>query len=275
MSAKKAAFDKSLAVLPPGVSRAADPSSGPIFPVAVPGPPPTVFVKTGSAAAKAGQAEDMLLVCLQDPFEGIAAGSSKIFQSKIQVPDNNSDHQWRLETTMEMYPKPERFFESWATRGSVTLDLRMVATVREDAGHWGGNVQTTTSPGQLRVLVMRGLDNKVKFSLLSGATQAHEKKVPRPDDKRFLNADIGFEVNGEGGITFAATSVISSCNGSRLIAGSQAATKGMAFDGKWRSNLDADDGDSLVSGSWAFSIMSRQAYGALCSNQNWPEHIIS
>jgi hypothetical protein len=143
MSAKKNPTDK--VSLPPGVSRSGDSGSGPTVPMAVPGSPPAIFVKTADPASKAATAEDMLLVCLQDPFEGIAAGSSKIFQTKIQVPDNNTDHQWRLQTTLEM--NPLRFFESWATRGSITLDLRVVSTVSEDAGQWGGNTQTNTSPG--------------------------------------------------------------------------------------------------------------------------------
>ena len=80
-------------------------------------------------------------------------------------------------------------------------------------------------------------------------------------------------MNGLNGITVGATLVISRRNWSRLIAGSSAATQGLAFDGMWRENLEEGDGDAVAQGQWAFAIMNLAAYSALCRNRGWAEHI--
>ncbi|MGC4013364.1 MAG: hypothetical protein QM755_02435 [Luteolibacter sp.] len=248
-------------LLPPGVTRAAV-----ISPWAMAGAP-----LGGGAAPPAAAAAEMLLVCLQDPFDGIGASSSKIVSSLVSASDHDPRHLWRLESVLEM--NNPRFFESWATRGSFTLDLTVAASVREDAGQWGGNARIASSTGDCRVMIMRDAENKIRFSLASGARQAGEKAMPRPDGQRFLNADVGFEANGSNGLTAGAVGVISNKNWSRLIAGSTVATKGLAFDGKWRTNLEAGDGDAVAQGTWAFAVMSRADYSSLCANHGWPEHV--
>ncbi|BCU78392.1 hypothetical protein llg_31070 [Luteolibacter sp. LG18] len=245
--------------LPPGMSRAGSDNPIPVAPWQVAAPP------------KAVASEDMLLVCLQDPFEGIGASSSKIVDATVPASDHDPRHLWRLESVLEM--NLPRFFESWATRGSFTLDLTVAASVRESAGHWGGNARTTSATGNCRVMVMRDGDNKIRFSLGSGARQATETSMPRPDVQRFLNADVAFEANGANGLTAAAVAVISNKSWSRLIAGSAVLTKGLAFDGKWRTNLESGDGDSAAQGTWAFAVMSSADYSALCLNHGWPEHV--
>ncbi len=116
--------------------------------------------------------------------------------------------------------------------------------------------------------------DKVKFSLAFGTKHAPEKAMPRPDSARRLNADIAFELNGSSGITASAVAVISDKAWSALIAGSTAATKGLAFDGKWRSNLGQKDGAAMASGSWAFSVMTRKDYSAFCEARQLTEQII-
>ena len=212
----------------------------------------------------------MLLVCLQDPFDAVGS-SSLITHVSAVASDGFPNHLWRLESVLEM--NPPRFFESWATRGSFTLDLKVNASVSAMAGTWGGHEQTSSGSGSCKVMIMRDLANKIQFSLASGARHATEKMMPKPETKRHLNADVGFEVNGATGLTAGATAVISQKNWSRLIAGSAAAAKGLAFDGKWRANLEDGDCDAGAQGSWAFAVMSRSAYSALCQNHGWPEHV--
>jgi len=213
---------------------------------------------------------DLLLVCLQDPFDAVG-DSSSIVRTTVPAGDAVSTHQWQLETVMET--NPPRFFESWATRGTFILDLAVTATARPAEGTWGGAVSTFSGSGNCRVVVMRDADNKLLFSLDSDARHAPETAMPAPDDARFLNADIAFEGNGKTGLSAGAVAVISDRNWSRLIAGSSAATKGMAFDGAWRRNLAAGDGDSSVPGTWAFAVMTLDAYQELCLNHGWEPNI--
>lgn len=168
---------------------------------------------------------------------------------------------------MEM--NPPRCFEGWATRGSFTLDLSVSATALPAAGTWGGTVSTLSGSGNCRVIVMRDADDKVHFSLASGACHASEKAMPMPDGHRFLNADIAFELNGKSGLSAGAVATVSNRSWSRLIAGSAVATKGLAFEGNWRRNLDEGDGDSTVAGAWAFMVMTKEAYEALCLSHGW------
>jgi len=255
--------------LPAGVTAIDGGNAGLTAPWMVAGAPTkTPRKKTGSTVAPA---DEMLLVCLQDPFEGIGGSWAKIVDSAVPASEQDPRHLWKLEVVLEIYRS--RFFESWATRGSFTLDLLVNAKVCESAGTWGGNTGTTSGSGNCRVMIMRDAANKVRFSLLSGCRQATEKPMPRPDSQRFLNADIGFAANGPGGLTAGATAVISTRNWSRLIAGSSAATEGLAFDGKWRSHLEQGDGDAVAQGSWAFAVMSRADYSSLCRNQGWAEHV--
>ena len=252
MSAKKKA-----AVKPPSSADTQPPS---VRPWMVSG---EVSNPLAASARVKPQAADLLLVCLQDPFDAVG-DSSIIAHSAVATADGNSAHLWKLEAVMEM--NPPRFFAGWATRGSFTLDLSVTAAASAAAGSWGGTVRTTSGSGNCRVIVMRDSNNKVRFSLASGARHAAEKSMPLPDDRRFLNADIAFELNGTAGLSAGAVAVISNRSWSHLIAGSTAATKGLAFDGKWRHNLEAADGDSSVPGRWAFAVMTREAYDAHCLN---------
>jgi len=68
--------------------------------------------------------------------------------------------------------------------------------------------------------------------------------------------------------------VISTRNWSLLIAGSNAATQGLAFDGKWRRNLDENDGAASVPGTWAFAVMTQAAYESFCLNRGWTPYIL-
>lgn len=229
------------------------------------------FSVAGLAAA--APAQELLLVCIQDPFE--TAGSfSRISNVTVPSADGSSSHQWRLESVFEMnVPAPsQRFFEGWATAGSFTIDVKMSASAVP--GAWSSTQRTATVAGSCRLLVMKDGDNKVKFSLSSGAVHAPEKTMPQPDQKRFLNGDLGFELNGTSAVSVAATAVISKKSWSNLIAGSTVSTKGLAFDGKWRANLEAGDGDSIAAGSWSFSVMTREAYQAFCDQQGFPGIII-
>ncbi|MEI7910523.1 MAG: hypothetical protein WCK77_12875 [Verrucomicrobiota bacterium] len=219
----------------------------------------------------AAPAPDLLLVCLQDPYPGVGA-SSALVHSTVPAADGNVAHQWMLEAVLEM--NPPRFFESWATRGSFTLDLSVTATALPASGTWGGTVSTFSGSGNCRVVVMRDGDNKLRFSLDSDARHAPEMSVPAPDELRFLNADIAFDVNGKNGLSAGAVAVISSKPWSRLIAGSTAPTQGLAFDGGWRRNLAEGDGDSMVAGTWAFMVMTPEAYQALCVTRNWVPYVL-
>lgn len=234
------------------------------------GPASGTAPRSGPSAAPAAAraAEELLLVCVQAPFPQTAA--SIIVQSTVPSTGGTRDQIWRLEAVLEM--NPPRFFAGWATTALFTLDVKVNAMATPTAGTWGNTERTATAPGACQVLIMRDGD-KVKFSLASGAKHAPEKAMPRPDPTRRLNADVAFEQNGPNGITAAAVSVISDKAWASLIAGSTAATKGLAFDGKWRSNLGPKDGASLASGSWAFSVMTRSAYSSFCTSLRLTEHI--
>ena len=222
-------------------------------------------------SAAAAPAPDLLLVCVQDPFGGVGL-SSAIVHATVPAADDNLAHQWMLETTLEL--NPPRFFASWATRGSFILDLSVSATTLPVAGTWGGTVSTLSGSGNCRVMVMRNGDDKPHFSLESDARHAPEKVMPAPAQQRFLNADVAFELNGNNGLSAGAVAVISNLPWSRLIAGSSAATQGLAFDSKWRHNLAAGDGDALVPGSWAFAVMTPQDYEQLCDTCGWQPCVV-
>jgi hypothetical protein len=224
-----------------------------------------------SASRKAAPAPDLLLVCLQDPFEAVG-DSSTIVRTTVPTADGSSAHLWQLEAVMEM--NPPRVFRGWATRGSFTLDLSVHASAFPATGTWGGTANTTSGPGNCRVIIMRDSNNKVRFSLASATRHAAEQPMPAPENRRFLNADIAFETNGASGLSAGAVAVVSNINWARLIAGSGAAASGMAFDGKWRHNLDPADGDASVAGAWAFTVMTRDAYEAFCANHGWMPYVL-
>ncbi len=225
-----------------------------------------------AASRTAAPAPDLLLVCLQDPFDAVG-DSSTIVRATVPTADGNATHLWQLEAVMEL--NTPRFFEGWATRASFTLDLSVHAAVSPAAGTWGGTVRTTSGSGNCRVIVMRDSNNKVRFlARLRQPATPPRKSMPLPDERRFLNADIAFELNGTSGLSAGAVAVVSNNNWSRLIAGSSAATLGLAFDGKWRKNLDAADGDASVIGAWAFAVMTQDAYEALCVNHGWAPYIL-
>lgn len=240
----------------------------PVQPAKLPGKTSTMLEAKPHATP---QATNLLLVCLQDPFDAVG-DSSTIVRSTVPTANGNSAHLWQLEAVMEM--NPPRFFEGWATRGNFTLDLSVNATAAPATGTWGGSVHTTSGSRNCRVMVLRDSNNKVRFSLATGTRHAPEKSMPAPDPHRFLNADIAFELNGTSGLSAAAVVTISNRSWSRLIAGSSAATKGLAFDGKWRQKLDAADGDSTVQGAWVFALMTPVAYAALCDNHGWTPYIL-
>lgn len=221
-----------------------------------------------SSPAAAAASESLLVVCIQDPF-GATGCSSRLAQAGVQAADGNPRHQWRLTAVLEV--NPPRFFAGWATTGGFTLDVSAAGSVA--AGAWGGAEHTVTAAGACRVLILPEGSGKVRFALASGAARAPEKGLPRPDTGRFLNADVGFELNGAAGITAAACAVVSGKPWSQLVAGSNAPTKGLAFDGRWRSKLGERDGDALATAAWAFAVMSRDAYRAFCARQRLAERI--
>jgi len=216
-------------------------------------------------------AVDLLLVCVQDPFDAVG-DSSTIVQARVMAADGNLSHQWNLECVMSM--NPPRCFKSWATRTSFTLDFSVHASVSPAVGTWGGSMQTTSGSGKCRVIAMRGSNNKVRFSLIAGTQHASEMSMPSPDQQRYLNADIAFELNGPSGLNVGAVSVISNKNWSHLIAGSSVSTLGMAFDGKWRQKLDEVDGDSSCTGTWAFEVMTQKDYEDFCEDRGWAPYIL-
>jgi hypothetical protein len=213
----------------------------------------------------------LLLVCLQHPFEA-TGDSSTLVQAAVPAADLNASHLWQLETVMEM--NTPRFFEGWATRTSFTLDLSVHATACPAAGAWSNPTRTSSASGTCRVIVLRDSNNKVRFSLATGARHATEQTLPAPDSHRFLNADVAFELNGAAGLNAGAVAVISTKNWSRLIAGSSATTLGLAFDGKWRQKLDVGDGDATALGAWAFGVLTQTDYEALCRNHGWTAYIL-
>ncbi len=223
---------------------------------------PASLAKHSPARRRMGAGgEDWLLVCLQDPFDAVG-DSSVMVHSWVAAVDRDPSHQWRLEAVLEL--NAPRVFTGWATHSDFTLDLSVQATAAPAAGTWGGTVRTASGSGKCRVIVTRDPSNKVRFSLATGARHAAEQAMCPPDSGRFLNADVAFELNGPCGLNAAAVAVISNRCWSRLIAGSSAATVGLAFDGKWRTKLDDSDGDSCALGAWSFGVMTRTDYDAWC-----------
>jgi len=229
----------------------------------------------GAASVPAGVAggdpADLLLVCIQHPFQ-----SQHVFSliANVLVPcaDGNPQHLWQLQTVLEM--NPPRFFEGWATAGSFTLDLKVNASLAASDGAWGGIERTGTAAGTCRMVVMRDAKNEVSFSLASVAVQAAEVRLTWPDEHRHLNADVSFALNGSAGLTAAAVAVVSQRPWARLVAGSNAPTKGLAFDAKWRSNLDDGDDAVAAAGAWAFAVMTPDAYAAFCRQRGLAEQVV-
>ena len=245
--------------LPPGMTRAASDRTASWTTVGSSIPPPQA-----KPSARPAKSEDLLLVCLQDPFDGIGS-SAKIVEAYIPASDHDSNHQWRLRSVMEMHPP--RFFESWATRGSFTLDLTVQGSASEAAGRWGGEAGTRTGAGTCRVMVMRDADHKIRVSLVSGTRHAAEVRMPRPDTQLIPECRRRIRIERKKRTTAGAVAVISNKGWSRLIAGSAVTTKGLAFDGKWRSNLEKGDGDATAQGN--MGLRSHVPHG-LCGSLPQP-----
>ncbi len=213
---------------------------------------------------------EALLVCLQDPFDGLG-DSSVIVRSEVPAIDGAGASPWLIETVMEM--NPPRCFEGWATRGSFMIDLSVHAAAFPPSGTAGESVRITSGSGNCQVIVTQESNRKVRFSLASGAFHAAEKSLKTADGPRFFNADIAFELNGTGGLSAGAVAVLSVSRWGHLIAGSSVPSQGMAFDGKWRQKLDDADADSTAMGSWAFAVLDRTDYDALCLSRGWVPRI--
>jgi hypothetical protein len=224
-----------------------------------------------SRARTAGPPQDLLVVCLQDPFDAVG-DSSSIVHTEVPTAGGNTAHCWKLEAVMEM--NPPRFFKGWATCGSFTLDLSVHGAAFPATGTWADSIRTTSGSGKCQVIITRDSSNKIRFSLASVARHATERPMPSPDETRFLNADIGIKSNGSNGLSAGAVAVVSNRSWSRLIAASSVTTQGMAFDGKWRQKLDSEDGDATVMGEWAFALMTREDYEAHCQCQGRPPVIL-
>ncbi len=237
----------------------------PAPPLALPGEPVTRSLPLYR------ELDEDLLVCLQDPFP--TPGSfSLIRNSEVAAVGGQPGRFWRLEATLEM--NPPRVLAGWATRGTFTIDLKVNALATEAAGSWGGTVRGTSAGRSCRVIVLRTGDKKLRFSLPGGCQQAGEKRLPRPDPDRHLNADVAFATRGKEGLAVAATAVVSNRPWARLITGSSADTEGLGFDNKWRKNLEEKDGSTTAQGSFAFAVMSHSAYTALCAANGWPEKVV-
>ena len=168
------------------------------------------FVTNPTPARAAPVPPDLLLVCLQDPFDAVG-DSSTLVRAVVPAASGNPGHQWMLESVLEMHPP--RCFRGWATRGSFTLDLSVTATALPATGTWGGTATTLSGSGNCRIIVMRDADDKVHFSLASDARHAPEMPMPVPDEQRFLNADIAFEANGKNGVSAGAVAVMRQSGG--------------------------------------------------------------
>ena len=215
---------------------------------------------------------EMLLVCVSDPFEAVG-DSSKIAEVTVTTADGTSAHLWTLVAVMEM--NPPRTFKGWATRGSFTLDLNVSVTIYPaNSGTWGGTDSATSGMGNCRVVISRGANNKSpEFSTDSAACRATERPLPEPEDQRYLNADISFEVNGAK-VSAGAVAVISNNDWDHLTAGSDAAQSGMAFDTKWHKNLDPADGYASVPGQWEFALMTNEDYEKFCDAHAWQPYVV-
>jgi len=224
------------------------------------------------AAVKQESAADLLLVCVDDPFEAVG-DSSNIVRVTVPTADGTSAHLWALEAVMEI--NPPRTFKGWATRSGFTLDLSVNASVfPANSGTWGGTASSTSGIGNCRVIVSRGPNNKLRFSADSGTRHATERPMPEPEDQRFFNADIAFETDGLDRLIAGAAAVISNMGWDRLTAGSGAAETGMAFDNKWRHNLDPADGYASVPGKWTFEVMTMVDYETFCDDHGWLPYIL-
>jgi len=225
-----------------------------------------------TAAVEQESPADLLLVCVEDPFEAVG-DSSNIVRGTVSTTDGTSTHLWTLETVMEM--NPPRTFKGWATRGVFTLDLSVNATVLPaNSGTWGATACSTSGSGNCRVVVSRGSNNKVRFSGESGTRRATEQSMPEPEGRRFLNADIAFAADDPGRVLAGAVAVISNMDWDHLTAGSGAVESGMFFDNKWRHNLDPADGYATVPGKWIFEVMTTEEYDGFCDRNGWLPYIL-
>lgn len=236
-----------------------------------------------SPAAKAKARDELLLVCLQDPF---TQGTWILHRDDI-VPcdDGNSAHLWQLRAGFELIAP--RMIEGQFSRVPVAMNLKGFASAGPaNNAHWAptARLETSTVP-PLKLIVRVNNSGKVEISLASGAKHPEGKPLPFAGDQRAFNTDVAFATNGPSGFTAAATAVISTLPWPQLIAGSAAATKGLAFDTGWMRNLRkgsettdkkgktttiVPDGATIAQDSWAFAAMTRAEYETWCVAENRP-----
>jgi hypothetical protein len=236
-----------------------------------------------SSPAKAKTGDELLLVCLQDPF---TQGTWILHRDDV-VPcdDGNSAHTWQLRAGFELLAP--RMLEGQFSRVPVAMNLKGFASAGPaNNAHWAPSVrlETSTVP-PLKLIVRVNNSGKIEFSLASGAKHPEGKPLPFAGDRRDFNMDVAFATNGPSGFTAAATAVISTLPWAQLIAGSAAATKGLAFDTSWMRNLRkgsettdkkgktttvVPDGATIAQDSWAFAAMTPSEYESWCASENRP-----
>jgi hypothetical protein len=236
-----------------------------------------------ATSGKSKSSADLLLVCLQDPF---TQGTWILHRDDI-VPcdDGNSAHLWQLRAGFELLAP--RMLEGQFSRVPVAMNLKGLASAGpSNNANWAPTVrlETSTAP-PLKLIVRVNNSGKVEFSLASGAKHPEGKPLPFAGDRRAFNTDVAFATNGPSGFTAAATAVISTLPWAQLIAGSAAATKGLAFDTGWMRNLRkgsettdkkgktttiVPDGATIAQDSWAFAAMTRAEYETWCASENRP-----
>ena len=223
-------------------------------------------------SAERAAAADLLLVCLDDPFEAVG-DSSLIVRVTVPLANGSAGPLWVLETALEM--NPPRTFRGWASRSGFTVDLKVNATVfPADSGTWGGTADTTSGTGNCRVGIRPGPNNKVLFSAESGSSHATERPLPEPEERRFLNADMAFAADRDGNLTAGAAAVISNLAWDALTDGTEAAQTGLYFDHPWRHHLGITDGYAAVPAKWKFAVMTADDYSKLCDTRGWLPYIL-
>lgn len=222
--------------------------------------------KPTTAAAK--PSDDRVLVCLQDPF---ASGVwSLLTTATVPAADGQAAHQWQITAGFELLPP--RFLEGQASRQPITLALKgFFQAAPAGNAAWASAVRAETDPvNPLRLMVRLNAAGKVELSLAFGAKHAGEMQVKATADKRWFNGDVAFAENGDTGLTVGAVAAISALPWALLVGGSNAAIKGLAFDGGWRKNLEEGpkpvaDGACSTTGSWGFAMMTTSEYESWCA----------
>lgn len=221
-----------------------------------------------TAAAGTSPVAEKLLVCLQHPF---AAGSWALTtNATVPAADGLTGHLWQVTAGFELLAP--RFMEGQASRQPVTLAVKgfSQATPANNAAWANATRSETDAINPLRVIVRLNAAGKVELSLAYGAKHAGETRLHATADTRWFNGDVAFAENGDTGVTVGAVAVVSAQPWSLVIGGSNAAVKGLAFDGGWRKNLEQGpkpvaDGACTTTGSWAFTAMTAGEYAEWCA----------